>query len=359
MSVSLKTADFFEGHVLDLLSTKLKDEVKIDPISINRQFVSTIRFNEEDRDAIREDIMSFLKNNREVIYEIVIVPSSTKERAKLILREGEYVILVNVTLDVSDATLTVLCNSELDLHNKLQAFIKEHEVEEEEDSDDLQITYIYNGESSANLHNKTVVAQKLSEIEINYSAQSFSALNALKDYILNGVDSCKIAFITGVSGTGKTFALQSLMQELNQSYKIIVVYDACKFLSDLSLYEEITTEYIDQPSIYIFDDVSFADLNQLKASITSLIGGLFSNTRKDVFIFTSDNPISYIDKAIVREGRCIAQIELGNLSQVEADNWLDFHGIVDRPRKLKGNLSELYALKDGPQIKESNPKGLI
>jgi hypothetical protein len=149
------------------------------------------------------------------------------------------------------------------------------------------------------------------------------------------------------------------MRDLGESYKVIVVYDACKFLSDLSLYEEITTEYIDQPSVYVFDDVSFGDLNHLKASITSLIGGLFSNTRNDIFIFTSDNPISYLDKAILREGRCIAQIELGNLSQAESELWLDANEVVDRPRKIRGNLSELYALKDGQQIKEGSNKGLI
>lgn len=361
MGVSLKTNDVFEGIILDSLQEKLKTVLNFDPVAIDSQFVTTIHFSEEDRDDVEASIVDFLAKDNELVYRIISWNDSDKKKMKYIYRTSTgSVFFANIGIDSNEASIAVLFNSSLELDKKLTTFFDEQEEEDEEpeEEDSLIINYIYNNDHSANLHKKKTKVDDLPEIKTNYSQQSFEALEQLRDRILNGVEACKVAYISGDSGSGKTYALQSLMQSLRHKYQIIVIYDAYKFLSDLSLYEEITSELIKEPSIYIFDDVKFSDLNSFKETITALVGGLFSPDRKDVFIFASDSDVKALDKAFTRNGRCIAQIELCDLSSGEVDAWLLANEIENKPKKLKGNLAELYALKSCMQIKQSKTFGL-
>lgn len=353
MSVSVKTSDFFEGYLLDALSEKLKKEVNFDPAKVNHRFVSTIRFDEDDREEVLKDLVTFIESDKEVVYSMHIVPSPGRDSFKYVLRLGDDIFFTNIHIDDSEATISVFCNKALGFQEQVETFIKSHEEDEEEDGEDegIIINYIYNNDHSVNMRKRTVKFNSLDSIRSNYSATSYAALLGLRDRLITGVDDCKVAFLSGLTGTGKTYALQGLMHDLSDKYQIIVIYDAVKFLTDLSLYEEITSSIITDPSLYIFDDVNFADLNQFKSNLTALVGGLFAADRGDVFLFTSDNQFSQLEQSMYRHGRCIGRIELMPLSVEEIDNWL-IENNLEKPRKIKGNLAELYAYKDGLPIVE-------
>jgi hypothetical protein len=55
---------------------------------------------------------------------------------------------------------------------------------------------------------------------------------------------------------------------------------------------------------------------------------------------TTNEDIARLHPAVVRPGRCLAQLEVGRLSAVEATSWLG------RPAPAS-TLAELYALRDG------------
>lgn len=366
MGVSLKTNDIFEGIILDSLQEKLRATLNFDPVQINCQYVATINYSEDDREDVAKEISEFLcGENDEMIYKIVSSNVSDKTKIKYIIRSrfadpNGSIFFANVTMDDNEATISVIYNESLQLKERIRALIESHEELEEdiEEHEGIIVNYIYNNDHLANLHKKKAKLRGLEEIKPNYTKAAYDALSSLRTLISNGVPACKIAYISGASGTGKTYALQALMNDLSDKYEIVVIYDAYKFLSDLSLYEEITSDTIKQQSIYIFDDIKFSDLNSFKETITSLIGGLFALDRNDVFIFTSDSDIKSLDKAFLRDGRCIAQIELGNLSGAEMDEWLLANDITDRPKKMKGNLAELYALQECLQIHQDKTFGL-
>ena len=59
------------------------------------------------------------------------------------------------------------------------------------------------------------------------------------------------------------------------------------------------------------------------ARLLNLTDGLLGQGRSVLVAITTNEPVTRLHPAIVRPGRCIAQIEVGRLSASEARQWLD------------------------------------
>jgi ATP-dependent 26S proteasome regulatory subunit len=82
------------------------------------------------------------------------------------------------------------------------------------------------------------------------------------------------------------------------------------------------------------------------ARLLNLTDGLLGQGRAVLVAITTNEPVTRLHPAIVRPGRCIAQIEVGRLSASEARQWLD--GQVTH-RGGDVTLAELMSLRDGAQ----------
>ena len=88
------------------------------------------------------------------------------------------------------------------------------------------------------------------------------------------------------------------------------------------------------------------DGRQGLARLLNLTDGLLGQGLSLLVAITTNEALSTLHPAVVRAGRCIAQIEVGNLSGSEAQAWLG----RPLPERAEGySLAELCALQDGTE----------
>ena len=65
-----------------------------------------------------------------------------------------------------------------------------------------------------------------------------------------------------------------------------------------------------------------------------------------MFLFTANESIDQVDKAVLRPGRCLMNLEIKNWSAHRAAQWLELKDIASKKEMLQGTttLAELYAL---------------
>jgi hypothetical protein len=80
------------------------------------------------------------------------------------------------------------------------------------------------------------------------------------------------------------------------------------------------------------------------ARLLNLTDGLLGQGLSLLVALTTNEPVTHLHPAIVRPGRCIAEIEVGPLSEPEAQRWLGH-----RPPRSGSHftLAELIALQHG------------
>jgi hypothetical protein len=78
--------------------------------------------------------------------------------------------------------------------------------------------------------------------------------------------------------------------------------------------------------------------------LLNLTDGLLGQGRSLLVALTTNEPVNRLHPAIVRPGRCIAEIEVGSLSASEARQWLG--GQVSH-RGGGATLAELVSLREG------------
>jgi hypothetical protein len=82
---------------------------------------------------------------------------------------------------------------------------------------------------------------------------------------------------------------------------------------------------------------------QALSRLLNLTDGLLGQGQNILVAITTNEPLNRLHPAVVRPGRCLAQIEVDALSASEASSWLGEGERVARPM----TLAELYAFKAG------------
>jgi hypothetical protein len=85
---------------------------------------------------------------------------------------------------------------------------------------------------------------------------------------------------------------------------------------------------------------------QALSRLLNLTDGLLAQGRNVLIGLTTNEPVGKLHPAMIRPGRCLAQIEVGALTYPEATGWL---GGTAGVRSGGMTLAELYALKTGDQ----------
>ena len=79
----------------------------------------------------------------------------------------------------------------------------------------------------------------------------------------------------------------------------------------------------------------------------NLTDGLLAQGRDVLVGLTTNEPLNKLHPAVVRPGRCLAQIEVGPLGKEEAVTWL---GSKEGVGPSGATLAQLYALRAGRDI---------
>ena len=189
----------------------------------------------------------------------------------------------------------------------------------------------------------TVPAAPWPQVSRNYPNAVRDSIDALAK-LTPGDDAGRIILFHGEPGTGKTSAVRALLHEWRSWASAHVVLDGRRFVNDAGYITEVITEDDDWAVVVIEDAGDIvSEENLLRGALSCLLNvgdGLAGLGTKALFVLTTNERVQAVNTALVRPGRCLANIEFTRFPRREAIEWLD----GDRDVAPDGlTLAELYA----------------
>jgi hypothetical protein len=207
---------------------------------------------------------------------------------------------------------------------------------------------------------RRVQAQSWESLRGNYAAGPRTALSELMT-VAPGDLGGRLLLLHGPPGTGKTTALRTLARQWRDWCQVDCVLDPeimfhnPGYLLDVVMGADADDDDDDSGPrwrLLILEDCDELISGQAKETsgqalsrLLNLTDGLLGQGRRVLVAITTNEDLYRLHPAVVRPGRCLAQIEVGPFPPAEAAAWLTGTGA----RKPSGpaTLAELYALRSG------------
>lgn len=207
----------------------------------------------------------------------------------------------------------------------------------------------HTGEAYSRRRNITV--HPWDEVAANYSSTVRSELDAL--VAMDGPGSAgKLALFHGEPGTGKTRMLLSLISEWREWATASVVTDTDRFFGDPTYCNSIifNSEGLNNWLVLILEDADeFLNVTgkeskgQSISRLLNLADGIVGQGLNLLTIMTTNVSVEELNPAVVRAGRCMANVHVGAFPADEATAWLNERGMTDRSITEPTTLANLYA----------------
>ena len=247
--------------------------------------------------------------------------------------------------------------------------------------DDTATVYFWNAamvrsDYQARRESQTVCVPQWQQIAANYPARVRRELAHLMELQGSLIAGSRLMLWRGLPGTGTTWALRALIREWADWCTAHYVIDSAVFFSNISYMLSLLSKLNDAGelngdsskwNLIILEDAgefitidSRNQYGQALARLLNLSDGLLGQGQKLLILITTNEEVTNLHPAIVRQGRCLVNLEFPEFSEAEACEWLKSRGYISESLPKRMTLSELYAsAASQPSIVNAAPSSRV
>ena len=226
-----------------------------------------------------------------------------------------------------------------------------------QDEDRVRFGFWHAGAKGAMNRERPIEAPDWASVRPNYAAAVAARLDRLIALEPAGIDG-KLILLHGPPGTGKTTALRALGRAWRGWCRTDCVLDPERLLTEPGYLLEVVMGGSQGEErrwrLLILEDCDELIRGEAKhtagqalSRLLNLTDGLLGQGQNILVAITTNEPLDRLHPAVVRPGRCLAQIEVDRLSAAEAAGWLEARGGQPSRVEHPATLAELYARHAG------------